>query len=92
MAGLNKILIVAVIVHVALFGATIFLTNAIADTALLRRRPRLSAVHRRQQKHLRPVLGVALRRRPRARNSRSPTQRGASPSWAGSSRGRSAAP
>ncbi len=32
MAGLNKILIVAVIVHVALFGATIFLTNAIADT------------------------------------------------------------
>ena len=31
MAGLNKILIVAVIVHVALFGATIFLTNAIAD-------------------------------------------------------------
>ena len=32
MAGLNKILIVAVIVHVALFGATIFLTNAIDAT------------------------------------------------------------
>ena len=31
MAGLNKILVVAVIVHVALFGATIFLTNAISD-------------------------------------------------------------
>ena len=32
MAGLNKILIVAVIVHVALFGATIFLANAIDAT------------------------------------------------------------
>ena len=31
MAGLNKILVVAIIVHVALFGATIFLANAIAD-------------------------------------------------------------
>ena len=31
MPGITQILIVAVIVHVSLFGATIFLTNAIAD-------------------------------------------------------------
>ena len=31
MQGITQILIVAVIVHVSLFGATIFLTNAIAD-------------------------------------------------------------